>query len=69
VFGCISVVVVQGPCVRDCNRLGLCKVGIVGWSVGDECVRGKCSLVTGWGKNGRGRCGQGERVDEKGQKE
>jgi hypothetical protein len=31
VFGCISVVVVEGACVRDCRDLGLCKVGILGW--------------------------------------
>jgi hypothetical protein len=52
VFGCISVVVVQGACVRDCRGLGLCKVGIVGLSVGDECVGGRCYLVTGLGKMG-----------------
>jgi hypothetical protein len=46
VFGCISVVVVEGACVRDCRGLGLCEVGIVGWSVGDECVGGRGSLVT-----------------------
>jgi hypothetical protein len=49
VFGCISVVVEEGACVRDCRGLGLCKVGIVGWSVGDEIEGGKDSLVTGWG--------------------
>jgi hypothetical protein len=34
---------------RRCSvrGLGLCKVGILGWSVGDECVGGRCSLVTG----------------------
>jgi hypothetical protein len=30
VFGCISVVVVEGACVRDCMGLGLCTVGTVG---------------------------------------
>jgi hypothetical protein len=30
VFGCISVVVVEGVCVRDCRGLGLCAVGTVG---------------------------------------
>jgi hypothetical protein len=29
VFGCISVVVVEGACVRGCKELGLCKVGRV----------------------------------------
>jgi hypothetical protein len=53
VFLCISVVLVEVACVRDCRGLGLCKVGIVGWSVGNECVGGRGSLVTGW-KNGRG---------------
>jgi hypothetical protein len=38
-FECISVVM-QGACVRDCRGLGLCKVSIVGWSAGGECVRG-----------------------------
>jgi hypothetical protein len=52
VFGCISVVVVEGACDRDCTGLGLCKVGIVGWSVSDECVGGRYSLVTGWGRMG-----------------
>jgi hypothetical protein len=32
--------------------LVLCKVGIVGWSAGDECVGGRCSLVTSWGRVG-----------------
>jgi hypothetical protein len=53
---CISVVVVEGASVRDCRCLGLCKVGIVSLSVGDECVGGRCSLVTGWGRMG----GEGE---------
>jgi hypothetical protein len=53
VFGYISVVVVKGDCVRDSRGLGLCKVGIVGWSVDDECVRGMCSLVTILGRIGR----------------
>jgi hypothetical protein len=35
VFGCISVVVEQGAFVRDCRGLGLCEVGIVGWSASD----------------------------------
>jgi hypothetical protein len=38
--------------------LGLCKVGIVGWSVVDECIEGRSSLVTGWGRmveEGEGR--------------
>jgi hypothetical protein len=38
VFGCISVVVVEGAFVRVCRGLVLCKVGIVGWSAGDEYV-------------------------------
>jgi hypothetical protein len=46
VFGYISVVVEEGVYVRDCRGLGLCKVGIVGCSVGDECEGGS-SLVTG----------------------
>jgi hypothetical protein len=53
-FGYISVVE-DGVCVRDCKSLGLCKVGIVVWSVGDECEGRKGSLVSGLGKNGRGR--------------
>jgi hypothetical protein len=56
VFRCISVVVVEGAFVRDFRGLGLCKVAIVGWSVGDECVGGRSGLVTGWGReNGRER--------------
>jgi hypothetical protein len=47
VFGYISVVVEEGVCVRDCRGLGLCKVGIVGCSVGDECEGRRSSLVTG----------------------
>jgi hypothetical protein len=43
-FCCCSI----GCCVRDCRRLGLCKVGVVGWTAGDECVGGRGSLVTGW---------------------
>jgi hypothetical protein len=67
VFGCISVLIVEGACVRDCKGLGLCKVGIVGWSVSDEFVGGRGSLVTGWRRMG-GECeGCGKRVGEKGQ--
>jgi hypothetical protein len=29
-FGCISLVVVEGDCVKDCRVLGLCTVCIVG---------------------------------------
>jgi hypothetical protein len=47
VFGYISVVVEEGVCVRDCSGLGLCKVFIVGCSVGDECEGGRGSLMTG----------------------
>jgi hypothetical protein len=56
VFGCISVVVEEGACVRDCRVWGLCKVGIVGWSVGDEYEGGSGSLVTDWRRMG----GEGE---------
>jgi hypothetical protein len=55
VFGSISVIVVEGAYVRDCRGLGLCKVGIIGWSAGDGCVGGRCSLVTGWERMG-GEC-------------
>jgi hypothetical protein len=34
----------------------LCKVGIVGLSADDECLRGRGSLVKGWGRIG----GEGE---------
>jgi hypothetical protein len=47
----------------------LCTIVTVGWSVGGECVRGRCSVVTGWGRIRRGELKRGERVDEKGQKE
>jgi hypothetical protein len=30
----------------------LYKVGVVGWSVGDEYEGGRGSLVTGWGRMG-----------------
>jgi hypothetical protein len=52
VLGYISVVVVEGACVRDCRGLQLYKVGTVGWSAVDECVGGRGSLVTGWGRMG-----------------
>jgi hypothetical protein len=29
VFECISVIVVEGVCVRDCRGLGFCTVGTV----------------------------------------
>jgi hypothetical protein len=48
-FGCISVVVVEGTCVRYCRGLGLHIVGTVGYSVGGECVGGRGSGVTDWG--------------------
>jgi hypothetical protein len=56
VFGYISVVVGESGCVKDCKGLGLCKVGIVVCSVGDECEGGRGSLVTGLGRMG----GKGE---------
>jgi hypothetical protein len=62
VFGYISVVE-KGVCVRDC------RVGIVGWSMGDECEGGRGSLVTGSGRMGGGGEVWGKRVDEKGQNE
>jgi hypothetical protein len=49
VFGYISVVVEEGVYFRNCRGLGLCKVGIVVCSVGDECEGGRGSLVIGWG--------------------
>jgi hypothetical protein len=42
--------VVEGAYVRDCRGLGLCKVGIVGWSAGNEYVGASGSLMTGWGR-------------------
>jgi hypothetical protein len=51
VFGCISVGVFSA-CVRECRGLGLCKVGIVGWSACGECMGERDSLVTGWGRMG-----------------
>jgi hypothetical protein len=69
VFGCVSVVEEEGVCVRDCRALGLCKLGIVDWSVGDEYVGGRGSLVTGWQRMGGESEGWGKRLDEKGQKE
>jgi hypothetical protein len=50
VFQCVSVVLEVSICVRDCRGLGLCKVGILGWSVGDECEQGRGSLVSRWGR-------------------
>jgi hypothetical protein len=38
--------------------LGLCKVDIVGWSAGGDCVGGRGSLMIGWGsmeEEGEGR--------------
>jgi hypothetical protein len=46
-FGCISAVVEEDVCIRDCRCLGLCKVGIVSCSVSDKCERGRGSLVIG----------------------
>jgi hypothetical protein len=50
VFGYISVVVVEGACVRYFSGLGFYKFGIVGWSVGDEGIGGRDSLLTVWGE-------------------
>jgi hypothetical protein len=61
VFGCISVFVIKGACVRDCRGLEFCKVGIIDWSLGDECVGGRGSLVTGWGRMGEEGEGRGKR--------
>jgi hypothetical protein len=68
VFGYTSIVV-EGACVRNCRALELCKVDIVDWSVGDKCVGGRGSLVTGWGRMGREGEGWGKRMGEKGRKE
>jgi hypothetical protein len=46
-FGYISVVVVEGDCVRDFRGLGLCIVVTEGLSVGGECVGRRGSVVTG----------------------
>jgi hypothetical protein len=46
-FGYIFVVVEEDICVRNCRGLGLCRVVIVGWSVGDEYQGGWGSLGTG----------------------
>jgi hypothetical protein len=48
-FGSFSVVVEEVVCVRGCRGLGLCKVGIVGWSVCDECEGGRSCFVSGLG--------------------
>jgi hypothetical protein len=48
--------------------LELYKFGRVGWPVGGETVGWKVSLMAGWGKM-EGEVKEGERVDEKGQKE
>jgi hypothetical protein len=45
-----------GYLCQGLKGLGMCKVGIVGWSASDECVGGRCRLVTGWGRLG----GEGE---------
>jgi hypothetical protein len=67
-FGYISVVVVEGACVSNCRGLAFCTVGTVGWSVGGECVGERGSVMTGCGWI-RGGGEDGERMDEKGQKE
>jgi hypothetical protein len=50
---------VEGAGVRDCRGLGLCKVGILGWSAGDGCVGGRASLVIGLGRMGGEGKGRG----------
>jgi hypothetical protein len=50
--GCISVVVVEGVCVRDCRGSGLYTVGI-GQSAGGECVGGRGTVLIGWRHVGR----------------
>jgi hypothetical protein len=52
VFGCISVVVVKGACVRDCRGLGLCTLGPSRLVSHGECVGGRGCVVTGWGRIG-----------------
>jgi hypothetical protein len=47
VFMYISVVVEEDVSVKDCRGLGLCGVGVVVCSVGDECEGGRGSLVIG----------------------
>jgi hypothetical protein len=47
VFACISVVVVEGACVRIAAGVGLCIVSTLGLSGGGECAGGRSSVVTG----------------------
>jgi hypothetical protein len=39
-----------GCLCQGLQELGLCKVGIVGWSAGGECIGGRGSLLTVWGR-------------------
>jgi hypothetical protein len=50
VFGYISIVIVEGVCVRDYRGLVFYKVGIAGCSVGGKCEGGRGSLITSWGE-------------------
>jgi hypothetical protein len=56
-FFCCSV----GCLGQGLQGLGLCKVGIVGWSAGCECIGGRSCVVTGlgriWEVNARGKSG------------
>jgi hypothetical protein len=52
----------------DFRGLGLCTVSIVGQSADVECVGGRGSMVTCWGKVGGGGEDRGK-MDVKGQKE
>jgi hypothetical protein len=63
-FCCCSV----GCLCQGLQGLGLCKVQIIDWSAGCDCVGERSSLVTGWGRMG-GEVWVGVRVDEKGHKE
>jgi hypothetical protein len=47
-------------CVTDFRGLGLCTIGIVGYSAGGLCVGGRDSVMTGWGRIGEG-CEDGEK--------
>jgi hypothetical protein len=48
-LGCISTVVAEGACVRDCQ---VCSVGIVGSFASGVCVGGRNSVMTAWGRMG-----------------
>jgi hypothetical protein len=54
VLGCICTLVLEDVCVRDFRGLGVFAFGTVDESPDGECIGGRGSVMTDWGRVGGG---------------